>query len=142
MRGSWFAVALLLLTGLLVTACGADPADTEWQNDVDVDEPDEPEGADEGSGETDRVAKQSLTGTLEGDAQLEGGCVWLETPDGRYEVLWPDDIKAETDPVQLVRDGEVVAEEGDEVVVEGHVEDDMVSVCQVGTIFTAERLVE
>ncbi|HSJ45441.1 MAG TPA: hypothetical protein VK923_12225 [Euzebyales bacterium] len=84
------------------------------------------------------VAADTLVGTLGGDPALEGGCVWLETDDGRVEVVWPQGYTASADPLQLRGpDGEVVAAEGDEVRIEGTVADDRVSVCQVGTIWTA-----
>lgn len=80
----------------------------------------------------------TLVGTLGGDPALEGGCVWLETDDGHVEVVWPEGYTASADPVELRGpDDEVVAAEGDEVRIEGAMADDRVSVCQVGTIWTA-----
>lgn len=83
------------------------------------------------------VATDTLVGTLGGDPALEGGCVWLDTDDGRVEAVWPDGYTASADPVELRGpDDEVVATAGEEVRIEGSVADDRVSVCQVGRIWT------
>jgi len=38
----------------------------------------------------------SVTGVLEGDANLEGGCIWLRDAAGdQWEILWPDGYSAE-----------------------------------------------
>lgn len=79
-----------------------------------------------------------ISGALQGDAELEGGCAWLQAADERYEVHWPEGYAVSFDPLQLTGpDGEVVAEEGDEVTVSGRVAEDRASVCMVGTIFEA-----
>jgi hypothetical protein len=79
----------------------------------------------------------SVTGVLGGDAQLEGGCVWLETDDGRVEPLLPEGYTATTDPVALVGpEGETIAEEGDRVTVTGIPTSEGASICQVGNPFT------
>lgn len=83
-------------------------------------------------------AMQELTGTLGGDAELEGGCVWLETGDGRIEVLWPEGWTVGTDPVELRDpDGQVVAGDGDAVEVTAAPAPDLVSTCQVGELWRA-----
>lgn len=83
----------------------------------------------------------ALTGVLAGDPQLEDGCVWLETDDGSYEVLWPAGWEADADPVELRNpDGEVVAREGDEVGVDGSEAPDAVTTCQVGPVFDAHEV--
>lgn len=89
--------------------------------------------------------QERLTGALGGDADLEGGCVWLETADGdRIEVVWPDGYQATADPIEL-RDatGEVIATDGDVIAVDGTPANDRVSTCQIGDIWvaaTVERL--
>lgn len=91
-------------------------------------------GDDGGGGET------TITGVLTGDADLEDGCVWLETDRGSYEVLWPQGWEADTEPVELRNpDGDVVAREGDQVGVTGS-SADMVTTCQVGTVFDAHKV--
>lgn len=79
---------------------------------------------------------ETVTGTLSGDAQLEGGCVWLETVDGNIEPQLPDGYTAMADPVALVGpDGEVIAEEGDQVTVVGTPAADIMTTCQVGAVW-------
>lgn len=88
-------------------------------------------------------AATTVTGALAGNADLEGGCAWLETDDGSVEVLWPEGYRVTFDPVRLRGpDGEAVAEAGDEVTVEGEFAEDRASICQVGDIFQASAVVE
>lgn len=83
----------------------------------------------------------ALTGTLAGDAQLEGGCVWLETADGRVEVRWPEGDVASADPLELrAPSGQVVATAGEEVTVTGAPARGAVSICQVGEIWEASEV--
>lgn len=91
---------------------------------------------------TDDTAGESISGTLGGDTELEGGCAWLEASDGtRYEILWPDGYQIQMDPLQLVGpDGEAVASAGDEVTVRGRPAEDMASICMVGPIFQATEV--
>lgn len=82
-----------------------------------------------------------ISGTLGGDAQLEGGCVWLDTPDGRIEPQWPAGYATTVDPVALVGPGgDVVAEQGDRVTVTGAPAHDVMSICQVGAIWTVTEV--
>lgn len=79
---------------------------------------------------------ETVTGTLSGDAQLEGGCVWLETVDGNIEPQLPDGYTAMADPVALVGpDGEVIAEQGDQVAIVGSPAVDIMTTCQVGAVW-------
>lgn len=128
-------VRTAILTALLVVlaACGSSPAEDVGSDPSVVASPvaaSPTAGAAAGS--------QALTGVLHGDPGLEGGCVWLDTPDGRVEVIWPDGYQASADPVEL-RDaaGDVVAGDGDEVTVAAAPASDRVSICQVGEIWTA-----
>lgn len=85
-----------------------------------------------------RVGAGAITGTLAGDESLEGGCAWLDTADGRYQVFWPDGYTVEFGPVRLLGPGgEVVAEAGQTLTVEGEPAADMMSVCQVGELWQA-----
>lgn len=123
------ALATLLLT---LVACG-DVSETE----LGADEGDPAVSDDAG----DEGGDTTITGKLSGDAQLEGGCVWVEADDGRYEVLWPQGWQADTDPVELRNpDGDVIAREGDEVRVTGAEATDVATTCQVGTIFEASAV--
>jgi hypothetical protein len=126
------ALAALLV---LVAACGAGPGDATTPPPV-ADDPPAVDGDDE-DGEAVE-GDMTIEGTLGGDAQLEGGCVWLDTDEGRYEVLWPEGYHAEVDPVRLVGpDGATLAEAGDALRVEGAVSRDVMTICQVGTVFSA-----
>lgn len=128
-------LALLLAATLLLTACG-DDADTP---------PDEP-GLDQPGDGGDAAGTQphddelaSITGTFGADAELEGGCAWVETDGQRYEVQWPEGYTVDfaADPVTLRGpDGAAVAEVGDSVTVEGSVSPDVMTVCQIGPAFT------
>lgn len=120
-------LVVLVLAGLLLVACGQEPALTPSDDqDAPAADPDDREGT------------EVLEGRLGGDAQLEGGCAWLDTEDGRFEVLYPDGYEVAFDPVRLLDpEGQTVAEQGDALRVEGQVTEDRMSVCQVGTIFQA-----
>jgi hypothetical protein len=97
---------------------------------------------------TDGVGGESrpdLVGVLGGDATLEGGCAWLETPDGeRWQVVWPAGYHVMFDqagPMLMGPDGSIAAGPGDRVGVTGKEAGEMGSVCQVGPIFQAEGVV-
>ncbi|GEM_PF-3702599 len=129
------ALALTLLT-LLVVAC-ADPETTDAPDEEDDPEveatpqPDDDPGEDEGT----------LEGTLGGDPLLEGGCVWLDTDEGRYEVAWPEGYDASADPIELRDpDGEVLAREGDGLRVTGEVNREAFTICQVGPLWEADEV--
>lgn len=127
------ALAALLLT---VVACG-DVSETELGAD-DADPDGDPAVTDGAGDEGGEGGETTITGELGGDAQLEGGCVWVEADDGRYEVLWPQGWQAGADPVELRNpDGDVIAREGDEVRVTGAEATDVATTCQVGTVFEA-----
>lgn len=117
----------LVLAGLLLVACGEEPASAPPSGDV---------GDDGQSGAVEEPV--TLEGTLGGDAELEGGCAWLDTDEGRFEVMYPAGYQVAFDPLRLLGpDGDTIAGEGEALRVEGTVGDDMVSACQVGTIFQA-----
>jgi hypothetical protein len=125
---------LLALAALLLTlvACGteAEPGLGAGEGDPAV-----------GNDASDEDGETTITGALGGNAQLEGGCVWVETDDGRYEVLWPQGWQADADPVELRNpDGDVIAREGDEVRVTGAEATDVATTCQVGTVFEAKAV--
>lgn len=88
------------------------------------------------------TSASSITGTLGGDAELEGGCAWISTPTERFEVLYPPGYSVQFEPLLLVgADGEVVAEEGDTLTIEGSRETGSASICQVGPIWRATTVV-
>lgn len=129
MRIVWTSVSVLAL--LLVAGCGS-------EDDVaDMPEQVFPENGDDERRLVPPGDVGSIEGTLGGDAQLEGGCGWVETGSGRYEVVWPEGYRVEFEPVRLLRGDEVVAEAGDPLTVRGRVDADAMSTCQVGPIFKA-----
>lgn len=137
------ALLLSALT-LAVTACGqtSDPAQDPAQ------EPGQGAGQETTVPATDDATQAgSLIGVLEGDEQLEGGCAWLEPTGGpdadigdRVELLLPGGYTVEFEPDLRIIDpqGTVVAERGDEVVVEGAPAGDVMTVCQVGPPYQVE----
>lgn len=156
MKASWqHAVAKVAVALLAVAAVGACAADAPG-GDVGAPtgratgpaEPTEPTGeptelTEEPTDMDDDAGQQrTISGTLDGDPVLEGGCAWVDTGDGqRYEVMWPDGYRIEWEPMQLVGpDDEVVARSGDQVEVVGSVDRDMASICMVGTIFSATEV--
>ena len=86
------------------------------------------------------AAAQTYGGVLGSDA-IEGGCAYLQAPDGgKYEVIYPDGWELRMSPLELVApDGTVVARAGDEVTVRG-AEADMASICQIGPIIRASEV--
>lgn len=148
-------VILAAILALAVLACGGTdgplapgPTGEDDAAEQPTDETTEDTTGDTGApeygtgGDTDGEDGMEITGTLGGDAQLEGGCAWLDAGDGtRYEVLYPDGYRIQFDPVQLVDpDGEVVASEGDTLTVRGEARKDMASICQVGELFEAREV--
>lgn len=124
------AVAAALVAAMLMLAgCGG-------QEDPTM-------GSDGQAGDQQNGGATTVTGALAGNADLEGGCAWLETDDGSVEVVWPEGYRVTFDPVRLRGpDGEAIAEAGDEVTVEGRFAEDRASICQVGDIFEASAVVE
>ena len=85
----------------------------------------------------------SVTGVLEGDPQLEGGCVWLRDQAGTaWEVIWPKGYEATfSDGVAvLVFNGEVVATAGDRLTVYGDRPAGAGSHCMVGIVYEADSV--
>jgi hypothetical protein len=85
----------------------------------------------------------TVSGMLRGDLQLEGGCIWLRDDDGNaWEIVWPEPYRQEFrggTPV-LLRDGQVVAREGDRVTVSGMISRDLGSHCMVGIVYEASEV--
>lgn len=127
MRTVWTLLALATLSLALAACAQAGDSDSAANE--------------EGAAMTEDAGETTITGALAGDPELEGGCVWLETEEARYEVLWPDGWEADTDPIELRNpEGDVVAREGDELRVTGQQADDVATTCQVGTIFEASAV--
>jgi len=80
---------------------------------------------------------ESITGRLQGDARLEGGCAWISTPEETLDVEYPEGYSLTLEPLQLRDpDGRIVAERGDTLTVEGS-RVDIDTTCQVGQVFSA-----
>lgn len=132
-------VRTLVLAALLLAACGQDTGQ-EATGDERGRTSEEDATAPQGRAEEEDTAM--IEGTLGGDAQLEGGCAWLDTGDARYEVAYPEGYEIVFDPVRLVGpSGDTVATEGEVVAVRGRVGGDLMSVCQVGSVFEADEVV-
>lgn len=132
-------VLLLATVAALVVGCGGQPAAG-------------PSGTPTASVPSSDVATTpagTLTGRLEGDAQLEGGCAWLVVTGGadadigdQVMPLFPDGYQVEFEPeVRLVGpDGEAVATAGQELVVEGAPAEAMATTCQVGPPYRVDEV--
>lgn len=133
---SWYrAFPVVLTLGLLLVACGGAGEPTADGRS--------PVGTEPTAGSPADGAGAELTGTLGGDAQLEGGCAWLDTEaEGRVEPRWPEGYEIAFGPVRLVGpDGEVVAEESDTVAVRGEIAEDVMTICQVGPVLRIDEIV-
>ena len=82
-------------------------------------------------------AGESITGTLGGDAELEGGCAWIDDGTTRWNVQYPPDYTLTFDPVRLTGPDGATAEEGDTVTVSGAEATDVMTICQVGPVWAA-----
>ena len=82
-----------------------------------------------------------LTGRL-GVTEVEGGCPYLETPDGtQYEVIYPAGWAADSGSGALQAPNGAVVPAGQSITVRGLLMTDMVSTCQIGPIFHASEVV-
>ena len=79
----------------------------------------------------------TLTGTLGGDAQLEGGCAWIDDGETRWEVTYPQGYRVTFDPLTLEGPDGTVAEEGATLTLPGAPQNDVVTICQVGPVWQA-----
>ena len=131
---------LLLVVSLVVTACGEDPAASPTGT---------PPPTPTSSSDVTTTPAGTLTGTLEGDAQLEGGCAWLVTTGGpdadvadQVMPLFPDGHRVVFEPeLRLVGpDGETVATAGQELVVDGAPTEGMATACQVGPPYRVDEV--
>jgi hypothetical protein len=97
------------------------------------------DGASAGSKRPDDLG--TIRGTLSFD-DIEGGCPFLEAPDGtKYEVIFPDGWTVDRATGRLHGpDGEDVAP-GTRIEIEASVARDRSSICQVGPIVVARRVI-
>ena len=76
----------------------------------------------------------TFTGTLEGDAQLEGGCLWLASDGDRYELQLPPSYEVDLAELAIVAPSGETITAGTELQVVGELQEDMVTICQVGPV--------
>jgi hypothetical protein len=109
------SIVLLLVLVVVVGACGeAKNAPTTTTAAA------APAGPVELPVNPDPPKSSTIYATLQGDAGMEGGCVWLRQTTTDFGVLWPAGYTAEFDPIRLYdADGTLVGEEGDRLVVTG-----------------------
>ena len=115
---------------VILTACAGGGEPPASQPSLPASEPTPPATAAPSSGDT-------LTGTLGGDAQLEGGCAWVDDGRQRWEVQYPQGYTITFDPLVLTGPDGPVAEEGDTVTLAGAAQDDAITICQVGRVWAA-----
>lgn len=129
-------LALVLLLALVVSACGGDDGAADPT---------------EHGGTTDGTREATLVGTFEGDPQLEGGCAWIVPTGGpdaelgeQVQPMFPGGYQVEFTPdLRLVGpDGQVVAEQGDELALVGAPADAMATTCQVGPVYAVEQVLD
>ena len=129
------SVATALMAMLVLLGCGPvaeqQPPEPAASESAEASPPASDGGANE----------QTATGTLEGDAQLEGGCVWIEAAEGAIAPMLPDGYTTTSDPVAVLGpDGEVIAEGGDQVTITGTPATDISTTCQVGTVWRVSAI--
>lgn len=130
-------VIAVLLAMTVLLACGTDQPE-EVPIDQPAETPEEDGQVDDAAGGTDA----DLVGELGGDAQLEGGCAWIAVEDGRVEPAWPEGYQVEFGPLRLVdRHGETVAEEGDRLHLNGRMDPEVMTICQIGPVFVVQEIV-
>ncbi len=79
----------------------------------------------------------SITGTFGGDAQLEGGCAWVDDGSTRWNVQYPQGYTLTFDPLRLTTpDGQTVRA-GDTLTVTGSEQRDVMTTCQIGPVWAA-----
>ena len=83
------------------------------------------------------AAGDVITGTFGGDAELEGGCAWIQQGDNRWNVQYPPDYTLTFDPLRLTGPNGETAEDGDTLTVAGRERDDLMTTCQVGPVWEA-----
>ena len=125
-------VALLALTSVALSGCiggASSPSSAEAS------------GGAVSSGGSGGSNMTELTGRL-GVSEVEGGCPYLETPDGtKYEVIYPAGWTADPGSGALQAPTGAVVPAGRAITVRGVLMTDMVSTCQIGPIFHASEVV-
>ena len=117
---------IIVLLAIALTACAGPSSD-----DPVMQSPSAPPATSTGSS----AAGETLTGAFGGDAQLEGGCAWIDDGESRWEVMYPPGYSVSFDPLTLTGPDGPVAEEGDTLTVLGAPQTDAVTICQIGPVW-------
>ena len=96
----------------------------------------EPPGGSEGA----TAEGDTITGTFGADAQLEGGCAWVDDGTTRWNVQYPDGYQVSFTPPQLTGPGGLKVGDGDTITVTGTEQADAVTTCQIGPVWIAESV--
>lgn len=87
--------------------------------------------------QTQPGGSETVTGRLGGDAELEGGCAWLDAGGTKWQVQYPEGWQVSFDPLTLTGPEGQSAAEGDTVTVTGAEQPDVMTTCQVGPVWAA-----
>jgi hypothetical protein len=96
-----------------------------------------PTPAPTGGSEPAAAAGDTITGTLGGDAELEGGCAWIDDGKTRWQVQYPQGYEVAFDPLTLTGPNGETAAEGDTLTITGSEQTDAMTLCQVGPLWLA-----
>ena len=127
---------LLSLAVISLSACATarEPGRGEASDDIVSLPP-----ASDGSGKS-VGGPTSVTGVLTFD-DIEGGCIYLETPDGRrFEVIYPEGWVVDRPSGRVDGPAGEVVRAGESLTVRGSVAKDRSSICQVGPIIEASTV--
>lgn len=96
-------------------------------------------GATEPSGgaEEQPSGGDTITGTFGGDAQLEGGCAWVDDGTTRWNVQYPEGYTLSLDPPRLTGPDGLSVSDGDTITVAGAERTDVMTTCQIGPVWGA-----
>ena len=81
--------------------------------------------------------ERTITGTFGGDAQLEGGCAWIDQGGTRWNVQYPAGYTLTLSPVRLTGPEGFRADPGETITVTGRELKDVMTTCQIGPVFEA-----
>lgn len=129
-------VALAACGGEAAEQTAPEPAPTA--SEPGAASPPSPDGT--GPDDTTPAGGTAFVGTLEGDAQLEGGCLWLAADGERYELRLPPGYEVDVQELAIVPPSGDVITTGTELRVVGETQDDMVTICQVGPVIDVSSL--
>ena len=123
---------IIMLLVVVLAACAGQSSD-----DPVMQSPPAAPATDAPAGSEPPAVGRTLTGTFGGDAQLEGGCAWIDDGETRWEVTYPQGYSVTFEPLTLTGPDGPVAEEGDTLTVAGEPQTDVVTICQVGPVWQA-----